>query len=130
MAGLRTRFYRDKRRGKVAGVCAGLAEYYGVKVGGLRLGAALSFLFTGPIGPLSYLIAAMTVPARPAELDAEVSRQDPEEQKFWKEVRRNPHATARSVRARFRDIERRLAAAEAYLTSPDKRLAREIDRLR
>jgi hypothetical protein len=34
------------------------------------------------------------------------------------------------VRARFRDIDRRLSHAEAYLTSPDKRLAREIEQLR
>jgi phage shock protein C len=130
MAGPRTRFYVDKQKGKIKGVCAGFAEYFGMDVTWVRLLALGSLTVLGPLSIIAYFVAASSATERPPELEREVARQDVEEKEFWKKVRRNPRATARSIRARFRDIDRRLAQAEAYLTSPDKRLAREIDGLR
>ncbi len=130
MAGPKTRFYVDKRHKKVAGVCAGLSEYFGMDVSWVRLLTLASIGIAGPFTIIAYFIAAWSAPERPAELEREIARQDVAEREFWKKVRRNPKATARSVRLRFRDIDRRLAHAEAYVTSPDKRLAREIDQLR
>ena len=37
----RTRFYLDPARGKVKGVCAGIADYVGVDVTWIRVGAVL-----------------------------------------------------------------------------------------
>jgi phage shock protein C len=45
-------------------------------------------------------------------------------------VRTSPRRTVRDVRSRFRDIDRRLADVEAYVTSSNSRLAREIEQLR
>jgi phage shock protein C len=126
MAGPQTRFYVDKRHKKVAGVCAGLSEYFGLDVTLVRVGTVASFFLIGPFLFVAYFLMAWMAPTRPVEFD----RLDADEKKFWQKVRKNPRATARSVRLRFRDIDRRLARAEAYLTSPDKRLAREIDQLR
>ena len=130
MAGPKTRFYVDKRNAKIKGVCAGAAEYFGMDVIWVRLLALGSISVLGPIAIIGYFVAAGSAGTRPAELEREMARQDGDEREFWKRVRRNPRAMARSVRARFRDIDRRLAAAETYLTSPDKRLAREIESLR
>lgn len=130
MAGPKTRFYVDKRNKKLEGVCAGFAEYYGMDVTVVRLIALGSLFVLGPFAIVAYYVASSSATERSPELEREVAGQDRDEKEFWKKVRRNPHATARSIRARFRDIDRRLAAAETYLTSPDKRLAREIDRLR
>jgi len=130
MAGPKTRFYTDKRHRKIAGVCAGMSEYFGMDVTLVRVLTAGSMAIVGPFTLLGYAIAAFAAPQRPPELERELEQQDVEEKEFWKKMRRNPRATARSVRARFRDIDRRMAQAEAYLTSPDKRLAREIDQLR
>ena len=55
---------------------------------------------------------------------------DREEQKFWQTVRARPGASVRDVRARFRDIDRRIADVEAHVTSHNSALAREIDALR
>jgi len=126
MAGPQTRFYRDVRRKKVAGVCAGMSEYFGFDVTLIRVATLGSFFLIGPFLFLAYFLIAWMAPTRPAEFD----RLGADEKKFWQTVRKNPRATARSVRSRFRDIDRRLARTEAYLTSPDKRLAREIDQLR
>lgn len=126
MAGPRTRFYRDKRHGKVSGVCAGLADYFGLDVTLVRVATVGSFFLLGPLLFFAYFLLVAIAPKRPLELE----RLDQDEKRFWQKVRRNPRATARSVRARFRDIDRRLAHTEAHFTSPDRRLAREIDQLR
>ena len=127
MAGPRTKFYRDKRNGKWAGVCAGFADYFGVDVTLVRIGFIVATLLTG-WGFLVYIITAWTAPVK-NELTV-ASDRDPAEKKFWQQVRKNPRRTARAVRGRFRELDRRLASVEAYVTSPDKRLAREIDQLR
>jgi phage shock protein C len=130
MAGPKTRFYVDKRHKKVTGVCAGLSEYFGWDVTLVRVGVVGSMFLAGPFVPVAYVLASWIAPTRPAEVEQELKLQDREEKEFWRKVRNNPRATARSVKLRFRDIERRLAHTEAYLTSPDKRLAREIEQLR
>ncbi len=130
MAGPNTRFYLDKRNAKIKGVCAGMAEHFGIDVTWVRLIALGSLAVLGPLSIVGYYVAAGSAGVRSDDVERRVERQDVEEKEFWKKVRRNPHASARSIRARFRDLDRRLAAAETYLTSPDKRLAREIDRLR
>ena len=126
MTGARTRFYLDKQDAKWSGVCAGIADYTGIDVTLVRVGViGLTFL-TGPWTIPAYFITAWMAPRKPVELYA----RNPEEQKFWQGVRANPRRTARDVRSRFRDIDRRLADVEAYVTSSNSRLAREIEELR
>lgn len=130
MPGPNTRFYLDSRHAQIKGVCAGFAEYFGMDVLWVRLLALASISVTGGMTIIAYYVIAHSAHERPAAVEHAVKRQDREEKEFWKKVRRNPHASARSIRSRFRDLDRRLAAAETYVTSPDKRLAREIDGLR
>ena len=75
---------------------------------------------------LAYFIIAWMAPKKPIELYDE----SPDQKKFWQGVRANPRSTARDVRSRFRDLDRRLADVETYVTSSDNRLAREIEQLR
>ena len=75
---------------------------------------------------LAYVIAAWLAPSKPRELNLE----SPEQTKFWQGVRASPARTVRDVRSRFRDIDRRLAEVETYVTSSNSRLAREIEQLR
>ena len=124
-SGQNTRFYVDKQHRKFLGVCAGIADYFGVDVSLVRIGTVIATIITGwPL--LVYFLLAFIAPKRPRELD-ELA---PAEKEFWQKVRKNPKRSARMVRARFREIDRRLADVETYLTSPDRRLAREIDSLR
>lgn len=126
MAGPHTRFYLDKHEAKWSGVCAGVADYFGIDVTLVRIGAVASIFLVGPFILLAYFLMAWLAPNRPGSL----RDQNPEEKKFWQGVRSNPRRTARNVRGRLREIDRRLADVEAHLTSPDKRLAREIESLR
>jgi phage shock protein C len=121
----RTRLYRDKLGGKLLGVCAGIADYTGVDVNLVRAATViLTMMGVGIIVP-AYFVGAMLLPVKPAGLYG-----DREEQRFWQGVRQSPGRTAREVRARFRDIDRRLAEIEQYYVSSNPRLAAEIERLR
>jgi len=126
MTSPRTRFYLDKQNAKWSGVCAGIADYTGLDVTLVRVGFVLG-TFLGQGTPLlAYFIIAWMAPRKPIEL----YDRDPDQQKFWQGVRANPKRTARDVRSRFRDIDRRLADVETYVTSSNTRLAQEIEQLR
>ena len=121
----RTRFYRDKVNGKIAGVCAGIADYTGVDVLWVRLGLLIFTFSTGGLGIPLYIAMMFLADKKPGHLYA-----DRAEQKFWQGVRQSPGRTAREVRAQFRDIDRRLADIETYYVSSNPRLSAEIERLR
>ncbi len=121
-----TNFYRDKRNGKVMGVCAGIADYTGLDVNLVRfmvLGAV--FMSGGSVLPL-YFIAGFIANDKPRELVSETA----EDQRFWQGVRASPTRTARDIRGRMRDIDRRLADIESYVTTENRSLAKEIEQLR
>jgi len=121
----RTRFYRDKRHGKVFGVCAGIADYTGFDVSLVRVCfLAAMFMSGGGILPF-YFIAAMVTPTKPLSLE----RVGQDERQFWQGVRASPARAARDIRSRFKDIDRRLADIESYVTTENRSLAREIDAL-
>lgn len=122
----RTKFYLDKKHGKVMGVCAGLADYTGFDVTLIRILLILGiFMGGGALLPI-YFIAGIIAKDKPREL----RDSDPEEQKFWQGVRQSPSRTARDIKSRFRDIDRRLAQIEHYVTIENRSLAREIEQLR
>jgi phage shock protein C len=121
----RTRFYRDKRNGKMFGICAGIADYTGFDVSLVRVCfLAAMFMSGGGVLPF-YFIAAMVTPTKPQVLE----RVDREEQQFWQGVRASPTRAARDIRSRFKDIDRRLADIESYVTTENRSLAREIEAL-
>ncbi len=122
----RTRFYRDKQNGKVMGVCAGIADYTGFDVALVRICfLAAVFMSGGSVLPF-YFIAGWVAPTRPRALDVE----DREERQFWQGVRASPARAARDIRSRLKDIDRRLADIESYVTTENRSLAREIEQLR
>ncbi|PZU11864.1 envelope stress response membrane protein PspC [Sphingomonas sp.] len=125
----RTRFYLDKRNGKFMGVCSGVADYTGIdplliRVGFVLIGFATGFMGGGQL--LAYFLVGWLAPDKPSEFDY----QDREDRKFWQGVRAKPANSVRDVRARFRDIDRRLADVETHVTSENRRLADEIEALR
>ena len=49
--------YRDPQKGKIAGVCAGLADYFGVETWIVRLLAITGLIFAGFITFTAYIAA-------------------------------------------------------------------------
>ncbi len=122
----RTKFYRDKLKGKWMGVCAGIADYTGIDVTLVRIGFVVAVVMGSGAPLLVYLAAGFIAPVKPREL----SYDTPADQKFWQGVRASPRRTVRDVRSQFRDIDRRLADVETYVTSSNHQLSREIEQLR
>lgn len=117
----RRRLYRDGRRAWLAGVCAGLADYFGVSPGLVRFLVFVSAVFFTFPTLLGYLIASFVLERRPADM-----YENEEEERFWRSVRLEPARTARDITSRFQDLERRLRAAEARVTSSEFKLRRQF----
>ena len=122
----KTRFYLDKRNGKAMGVCAGIADYTGVDVTLVRIGLVAAIVLGGGALLPVYFIAGWIADDQPREVAAESK----DERKFWQGVRASPSQSARDIRGRMREIDRRLADIEQYVTTENRSLAREIDQLR
>jgi len=120
----RTRLYRDKVEGKFLGVCSGLADYTGIDAIWIRIGFVITTLMMGwPF--LIYFLIGFMAPKKPGALYA-----DKQEQQFWQGVRQSPARSAREVRSRFRDIDRRLAKVEEHYVTGNRSLSQEIESLR
>ncbi len=117
------RLYRDKNNRVLAGVCSGLADYFDFSRKGLRIGVVLLALFPPffPFVALSYVLLAIILPVKPAALDDNVEQAD-----FWRGVSNAPSDVFGAMRHRFRDLSVRLEKMEAYVTSREFEIDREL----
>ncbi len=121
----RYRLYRDTDRGILAGVCAGIADYFGIQPIIVRAGFVLFSVFGFfPMTGLAYLVLALVLKPRPHDLFA-----SPEEQAFWRGVAMAPDDTAQGLRRKFADLETRLRDMETQVTSSDFDLHRKFRNL-
>lgn len=70
-AGWGMNLYRNTREGKIAGVCAGLADHWDVAHWVVRLAWVAAFLFTGTLALWVYLGAWMLMAPRPVQRTAD-----------------------------------------------------------
>jgi phage shock protein C len=120
----RRRFYRNRERAVVAGVCAGLADYFGFNLKVTRILAVISLLMAMPMTLLVYFGAVFLIPAGPVE--NRKAEYDPE---FRQAVRSAPAQTLSDVRRRFQSLDSRLARLERYVTSSRFNLDQEFRKL-
>jgi phage shock protein C len=119
------RLYRDKQNAMLAGVCAGLAEYFGFNRRGTRIVVFLIMLvppFTG-IVLLFYIILAIILPIKPENLFETQEQAD-----FWRGVSNAPSDVFGAIRHRFRELNHRLEKMEACVTSREFEMDRELGR--
>ena len=117
------RLYRDKDNAMIAGVCAGLASYFGLCRKGLRVIVAVSTLFFFPFVVPAYIILAIILPAKPGDL-----YKDENQEKFWRGVSMAPTDVFSNLNHRFRELDLRLQKMEAYVTSREFEIDRELGR--
>lgn len=115
---------RDPRHGIVMGVCAGLAEYFGVGRTFVRVLTLLGLVFFTMPTLIAYVVAGLLLERRPDDLYA-----NDREAQFWRKARVEPRGTLAEVAARVRALDERLRAAEAHVTSSAFRLRRQFDDL-
>ena len=117
--------YRDREHRIIGGVCAGIAEYFGLSRLVVRLAVLASlFFFTLPTFVI-YVVAMFFLKDRPGE----ARPRDPEEQELYQSLHRSPRRTAENVRRRMAALDKRIRDLEAYLTSRRYTLNRAFENL-
>jgi phage shock protein C len=116
---MKKRFYLDKPNGRIFGVCSGIARHMGWDPTFVRVGVVLvTLLGAFPWTLIAYGAAAMIAKDRSLgshDGDAPV---------------RAAKISTYELNRSMRDIDRRMAEVETYVTAQNTGLAREIESLR
>jgi phage shock protein C len=141
------RLYRDPSRGRIAGVCAGLADFFQISRTMTRFIAVTALIFATAPTIIAYLLATVLLPTREeiedsarhdcdappdADIGAERARASAFDQRLGEADDRDMDAqrrAARSARERLARIDGRLRTLEAYVTSRRFELDREFGKL-
>lgn len=111
-------FYRDRQNGKFMGVCAGIGRYFGIDPTFVRIGAVVVTL----LGAFPWTFVAYGLAAWLAK-DAAASGRDYERVSA-------PRFSTNDLSLNMRDIDRRMAEVETFVTNSNTGLASEIEKLR
>lgn len=126
------KFYRDKDNAKIAGVCAGMADYFGWDVTIVRIGWVLATIFSGGWPIVAYVLAAWLVDDKPRAL---TYREDSRYAEARDEIDTSRRAIATyrprtwqfsDVKNRFDRVEDRLRTLEQCVTSREFQMDREL----
>lgn len=116
---MKKRFYLDKANGRIFGVCSGIARHMGWDPTFVRVGVVLITLIGAfPWTLIAYGAAAMFAKNRPMAGHDEAA------------PARMAKMSTYELNRSMRDIDRRIAEVETYVTAPNTGLAREIESLR
>jgi phage shock protein C len=121
----RTRVYRDRERGWIAGVCAGIADHLETEPALVRIVAVICLVFFFLPTLVAYAAFAFVLKPKPAALFSSTA-----EEQLWRSLRSDPGGVLHGLRERFHALERRLGQAETLVTSDEfdlRRRFRDID---
>ncbi len=130
--GYRTsKLYRDTRRQRVSGVCAGIARYFGVEVWVVRGMAITGLIFMPAVTIPAYIIATLVLPKmRNGETEVDSKLQtDHSSPAPELGARLSPRGSLRSVQAGLDEVELKLRRIESHVTSGQFELQRELKRI-
>lgn len=117
----RHRLYRNPANGYLAGVCAGVADYFGIDRVVVRIAVVIGlFVALVPVA-VGYVVLALVLKPRPPALYA-----SGEEEAFWRGVSTDPEETLRGLKRSFADLEARLRAMEKPVVSGEIDLRRKF----
>lgn len=119
-----SRLYRDRDNGILAGVCSGVARYFGIQPWHVRLAVIVGLFFFAPPVAIGYVILALMLPNAPDRLFKSEA-----DERFWRDVRVDPGQKFSELKHRFRELEHRLRSIESYVTSDAYRVHKEINDL-
>jgi phage shock protein C len=97
----RYRLWRDRDRGLIAGVCAGIADYVGAEPIVVRIIAVAGLIFFFVPTLIAYIVLALALRPKPPALYA-----TRDEETFWRGVNTAPADTFATLKRKFRDLDR------------------------
>lgn len=118
------KLYKNREKGKLTGVCAGLSDFFGISVTWIRVGMVATTVFGGFPFFIAYVVLWLILDPRPEQLYDGVV-----EERFWRSYRRSPSEMNANLKSRYERINSRIADLEAVVTSSKYNLRREFDRL-
>lgn len=141
-------FYRDPSRGKICGVCVGIADYFGLEIWVVRIIAVTALIFFQFPIFIAYMVAYLVLDAKPgtgqydkfASLRTKSQRGHPSSisrraddvaasvQQIWKKGR-IPTQTIINIKEKFKSLENRLQSMETYVTSKQYELRKDFEDL-
>tara|TARA_R110001592_G_scaffold46438_8_gene147798 strand:- start:1550 stop:1996 length:447 start_codon:yes stop_codon:yes gene_type:complete len=143
----RGELYRNSSQGKIAGVCAGLADYFGwetwlvriLVVSGVLLGMGwFVVIYIAGWFILDKKPGATAKKPQPAQSQYASATMDTEEElssesikvksRIWQSGE-PPKQAFQDIRHKFKSLEREVRAMEHYVTSPEFTVSREINKL-
>jgi phage shock protein C len=123
--------YRDKQNGKISGVCAGLANYFGLEVWLVRILFISAALLGGSFLVLLAYVAMTFMIEKPPKNYVEAIKNEQEHKlksKPWKSGQ-TPEVLLTTIERDFSAIETKLRNMEAYVTSDRFKVEREFRNL-
>ncbi|MGE0624913.1 MAG: PspC domain-containing protein [Pseudomonadales bacterium] len=131
------RLTRDDEHAKIAGVCAGIANYYGVEHWVVRCAAVTGLLFFPGIVFPAYWIMYFVMEGprdarRRAEREGRSTDRTSEREAAMRDrqtAAKNPRRNLRNVQADLQEVELRLRRMETHVTSGQYELQRELAKI-
>ncbi|MFG0606922.1 envelope stress response membrane protein PspC [Vibrio mimicus] len=123
--------YRDPYNGKLAGVCAGLANYFGLEVWLVRILVVTAGLLSGTFFVVvAYVAMAFMLEKQPKQYSENIrSHQEHTlKSKPW-EQGQSPKGLLQTLDRDLNQVESRIRAVEAYVTSEAFKVNREFRKL-
>ena len=136
--------YKDPDQAKICGVCAGVADFFGLEKWVVRIIAVSFFLFSGGTVVVAYFVASFILDTKPGSKSTkgcfgeEKRRQKQkadEDAKYRASVKevwsksKAPSDTLQRAETLFEKIENRLQNMESYVTSKKYQLDKEFQNL-
>lgn len=118
------KLYRNRTKGIVGGVCAGVADYFEIDRKLVRILFIVMLFMTLQVGLIAYVVAYFLLDNDPNTL---VDKDGRLTSRFDTAFERK--SVLNSVHDRLNKVEQRLRKLEAYVTSNRFKLRDEIDRL-
>ena len=148
----RGELYRNTSQGKLAGVCAGIADYFGWETWLVRILAVSGVLLGMGWFIVIYIAGWFILDKKPikattsnqygqsgehqvnehgaeqADFDEETNESIKVKSRIW-QAGEPPKQAFHDIRRKFKTLERELQVIERYVTSPEFTVAREINKL-
>jgi len=146
----RGELYRNAEQGKIAGVCAGIADYFGWETWLVRILVVSGVLFGMPFLILGYVAAwfildksseqdnkgkfeatqnKYNVNAKQRKYETDVTNESIKvKARIW-QAGEPPKQALYDISRKFRSLERKLQGMEQYVTSAEFTVSREINKL-
>ena len=134
MSNLKKELYRDPKRGKIAGVCAGLSDYFNMELWLVRILFITAVLLSGgPLFVVVYIACWFILDKKEPSMSQSTGKFDeidPISVKFkvWQKGE-PPRQALFDLKDRLTRLDNRIQSMETYVTSSEFTVSREINKL-